>query len=98
MEAVEAAVEEAKKKRRPFILSTDHSRVRETLQHTGGNISRAAVALQVTKPYMMNLIKKLQLNAWCRMLRQSSGLPITGRPRKPIVVSDLADSGPIVVE
>jgi len=65
-------------------LSTDPSRIREALTKTGGNISRAAISLGVTKPYAMWLVRRFDLNGWARTLREDSGAPPTGRPPVPM--------------
>lgn len=61
-------------------LSDDPIRFRSVLRSSKGNITRAASVLGITKPYAMNLIKKLKLNEWARNLRQKFGQPATGRP------------------
>jgi len=70
-------------------LSDDPERLRAAIAEAGGNISRAAKALGITKPYAMSLVKKFELNDFARGLRENNGLPSTGRPRihRPAVVA-----------
>lgn len=68
-----------------MFLCYDEYRLRQALQYTNGNITRAAEFLCVSKPYVMGLVKKFSLNDWARGLREASGVPRTGRPprKKP---------------
>jgi hypothetical protein len=63
-------------------LSFDVERVRSALVITCGNITRAADALGVTKPYAMWLVGHHALREWARGLREAAGMAATGRPRK----------------
>jgi hypothetical protein len=60
----------------------DPERVRAALDVATGNITRAAGALGITKPYMMWLVEHHRLRGWARGLREAAGGKATGRPRK----------------
>ena len=62
-------------------LSADLPRLRTALEGAHGNISRAAQALGITKPWAMELVRRNDLNDWARALREKNGQGSTGYPR-----------------
>jgi hypothetical protein len=62
-------------------LSADLPRLRGALEEAHGNISRAAQALGITKPWAMELVRRNDLNEWARKLREKNGQGSTGYPR-----------------
>jgi hypothetical protein len=62
-------------------LSADLPRLRAALEEAHGNISRAAQALGITKPWAMELVRRNALNEWARDLREKNGQGSTGYPR-----------------
>jgi len=62
-------------------LSADLPRLRTALEEAHGNISRAAQALGITKPWAMELVRRNGLNEWARALREKNGQGSTGYPR-----------------
>lgn len=70
-------------------LADDKARVEAALRDTKGNVTRAAMILDVSKPYLLNLVRRLELSAWASDLRKQHGAPSTGRP--PNVVLDALD-------
>lgn len=50
----------------------------------GGNITRAAEKLGISKPWIMLLLRRHGLNDYARELRLQNGQPFTGRPLKTI--------------
>jgi hypothetical protein len=62
-------------------LSSDLPRLRAALEAAYGNISRAAQALGITKPWAMALVRRNGLNEWARALREKNGQGSTGYPR-----------------
>jgi len=67
----------------PLPLTLDLPRVRAALEKHNGNITRAAKELDVWKPYLSVLLKNAKLSDWARELREKSGSPATGRPKRP---------------
>jgi hypothetical protein len=55
-------------------------KLREALEATGGNITRAADVLEFSKTHAMRLVRYFELSEWARGLRELSGAPATGRP------------------
>lgn len=64
----------------PPPLSEDVAKLRAALVGTCGNVTKAAIKLECTKPWLMNLLRRHDLNEYARDLRQKSGQPWTGRP------------------
>jgi hypothetical protein len=62
-------------------LSKNPDQFRSVLRAERGNITRAAIALGISKTYAMRLVKKFKLREWARELREESGAPAVGRPR-----------------
>jgi len=62
-------------------LSSDLPRLRAALEAAQGNISRAAKALEITKPYAMELVRRHKLNEWACELRERNGQGATGYPK-----------------
>jgi hypothetical protein len=61
-------------------LSSDPDRLRAVLISTAGNITHAAELLGVAKSYLMEIVRKHELNEFCAKLRHLAGAPHTGRP------------------
>lgn len=53
--------------------------LRRVLIRTGGNVTRAASLLEISKAYIMRLTKKRGLRNFALELRLSSGCAATGR-------------------
>jgi hypothetical protein len=71
-----------------LMLSSSPEKFKETLVCTGGNISHAAKALNISKPYAMILTKRFGLTEYARELRAKNGFPATGRPHIVVFYAD----------
>lgn len=63
-------------------VSDDLPRVRAALVCARGNITYAALALGVTKPWAMTLVRRFELNEFACELRKAGGARETGRPKR----------------
>ena len=61
-------------------LAEDVERLKEVIAYEKGNLTRAARKLEVSKTYVMMLVKRYDLTAWARAIRLQNGLPATGNP------------------
>jgi hypothetical protein len=71
-----------------LMLSSSPERLKETLMRTGGNITRAARILKISKPYAMILTKRFGMTEFARELRAKNGFPATGRPHILVFYGD----------
>ena len=67
-------------------LTSDLPRVRAALIKHHGNITHAAEELGCWKPYLSVLLRDKGLRDFAKDLREKSGSPATGRPRRSPLV------------
>lgn len=58
----------------------DLRRLKKAIVAQRGNLTRAAVHLDVSKQCVMVSVRRFNLNDWARELRVRNGFPATGNP------------------
>jgi hypothetical protein len=71
------------------VVSKNPDLIKNAIADARGNLTRAALALRISKSHMMAVAQRYKLNVYARKVRKAFGQPSTGRPRPLDAAFDL---------